>query len=431
MYIKGGQFDFLFTDYVFDERVNLFVGPNASGKTITLRAINGFFSLAEEEALESYDLHSQTQIALFASEDWPRDGSNQDLVKWYEAPLLYIPATRINLPNMRLFSGTIDHATTTPTDNPLEELFDTVSGVFNGQYIEQAVDWVVHRKYDRFNIMPDRDKRWERLVNDPAMRRQFHKALEVGHSCAKGICPEVMKGNAPQNFTEFTNSTVHYGMGVSVNEEIFAEPQYLGALSSGTQGTLLWIYALALKMAYHYEWQEGWEEKPAILLIDEIENHLHPTWQRRVIPALLEHFPKLQIFATTHSPFVVAGLKAGQVHLLKRDENGRVTATTNDKDIIGWTMDEILRTMMGVDDPTDDATAAAARELRQLRNEWPRSSPEEEQKRQERITELRQKVDRDLLAGGPWKRRREEFAERFQAALEKHGLPLNLGQENG
>ena len=220
-------------------------------------------------------------------------------------------------------------------------------------------------------------------------------------------------------------------MGIGTKDDITGEPLYAGALSSGTQGTLLWIWALAYKMARHYNWEEGWEEKPAILLIDEIENHLHPTWQRRVIPALKKHFPKLQIFATTHSPFVVAGLKAGQVHLLKRDENGHVTATTNEKDIVGWTMDEILRTMMDVKDPTDDATAAAAAELRQLRNEWPRSSPEEEKKRQERIAELRQKVDRDLLAGGPWKRRREEFAERFQAALEKHGLPLDLGQENG
>ena len=109
----------------------------------------------------------------------------------------------------------------------------------------------------------------------------------------------------------------------------------------------------------------------------------------------------MQIFATTHSPFVVAGLKAGQVHLLNRDENGVVTATTNTEDIIGWTADEILRTMMGVDDPTDDATAAAARELRRLRQEGPRDTLEAEEQRQQRMTELRQLVDRDLLAGGP------------------------------
>ena len=158
---------------------------------------------------------------------------------------------------------------------------------------------------------------------------------------------------------------------------------------------------------------------------------MHPTWQRRVIPALLEHFPGLQIFATTHSPFVVAGLKAGQVHLLNRDENGVVTASTNTEDVIGWTADEILRTMMGVDDPTDDATAAAARELRQLRNEGPHDTVEAEEQRQQRMIELRQHVDRDLLAGGPWKAQRELFEQQFAEALEQYRQSKNLNQENG
>ena len=171
----------------------------------------------------------------------------------------------------------------------------------------------------------------------------------------------------------------------------------------------------------------GEQEKPAILLIDEIENHLHPTWQRRVIPALLEHFPGLQIFATTHSPFVVAGLKTGQAHLLSRDK----PATTNKEDVIGWTADEILRNMMGVEDPTDNETAAAARELRQLRNEEPRSDPEEEEARQRRIQELRQLVDRDLLAGGPWKKQRELFEQQFAEALQKYQQSQGLNQENG
>ena len=223
---------------------------------------------------------------------------------------------------------------------------------------------------------------------------------------------------------------VHFNLGIGTSDDILGEPLYAGALSSGTQGTLLWVWALALRIGNHYDWREGWERNPAILLIDEIENHLHPTWQRRVIPALLEHFPGLQIFATTHSPFVVAGLKAGQVHLLKRDENGVVTATTNTEDVIGWTADEILRTMMGVDDPTDDATAAAASELRQLRKEPPRATPEDEEQRQQHIQELRQKVDRDLLAGGPMAAQREIFEERFAKVLDKHRQSQNLSQES-
>jgi predicted ATP-binding protein involved in virulence len=158
---------------------------------------------------------------------------------------------------------------------------------------------------------------------------------------------------------------------------------------------------------------------------------LHPTWQRRVIPALLEHFPGLQIFATTHSPFVVAGLKAGQVHLLKRDENGGVTASTNTEDIVGWTADEILRTMLGVDDPTDEETAKNAQKLRQLRKEGPRDNPEKEEERQQEMEKLRRLVDRDLLAGGPMAAQMELFEQQFAEALAQYRQSQTLNQENG
>ena len=139
----------------------------------------------------------------------------------------------------------------------------------------------------------------------------------------------------------------------------------------------------------------------------------------------------MQIFATTHSPFVVAGLKAGQVHLLNRDENGVVTASTNTEDIVGWTADEILRTMMGVQDPTDDATARNAAELRQLRDEGERADEREEAERQKRMQQLRRLVDRDLLAGGPMARRREDFARRFREAMERRRQEEELNQDNG
>ena len=120
----------------------------------------------------------------------------------------------------------------------------------------------------------------------------------------------------------------------------------------------------------------------------------------------------MQIFATTHSPFVVAGLKSGQVHLLKRDENGVVTAETNTEDVIGWTADEILRTMMGVDEPTDQLTVDRANKLRQLR-EKETLTPEEESE----LNELRRQVNESLLSrGGPLEVEREPL-RRLDAAL--------------
>ena len=201
-------------------------------------------------------------------------------------------------------------------------------------------------------------------------------------------------------------------------------------LSSGTEGTLLVDLVAGTENAALLRICEGLEEQPAILLIDEIENHLHPTWQRRVIPALLEHFPGLQIFATTHSPFVVAGLKAGQVHMLKRDADGVVSATTNKEAIEGWTADEILRVYMGVDDPTDQDTAEAAAQLRKLRDEGPSADEREEEERQAEIRRLRQIVDRAELSG-PRAAEDDRFLANLDAILERHRESQNLNQENG
>ena len=273
---------------------------------------------------------------------------------------------------------------------------------------------------------------------DHRTRRGLQLAVLHGYNCAKSICNEVVHDYAPHTYVEEEHdedfafpTTVHHYMGIGTSDSSVSGALYAGALSSGTQITLLWVRALALRMAHYYGWADGWERNPAILLIDEIENHLHPTWQRRVIPELLEHFPGLQIFATTHSPFVVAGLKAGQVHLLKRDENGNVTATTNKEDIVGWTADEILRNLMGVEDPTDNETAQAAREFRQLRNEGPRSEPEQEAERQSRMEELRRFLSRELLAGGAEAAQRELFERQFAEALEKYRRSQELNQENG
>ena len=387
-----------------DMQVNLFIGPNASGKSTILRSLQTWHS--ENAGSQS----GQFQVTL--SETWTGSPSRP------KPPMLYVPTTRLPLQRQPV------HNRDQSVERALKNLFDTESEIFDGQLIKTLIDTHSHRpRADRPRRSPNEGK--------------IVKALGLGFSCVKAICPEVISGEAPHDYIEKNNdeksmfsSVSHSQMGISTTD-ISAERLYAGILSLGTQGTLLWIWALALKIAHHYDWQEGWEQKPAILLMDEIENHLHPTWQRRVIPALLDHFPNLQIFATTHSPFVVAGLKAGQVHLLSRDENGVVTATTNTEDVIGWTADEILRTMMGVDDPTDDATAAAASELRQLRNEGPRDTVEAEEQRQRRMLDLRQRVDRDLLAGGPWKAQRDAFKKRFAEELEKYRQSQDLNQENG
>ena len=432
-------------EFKLNERVNLFIGPNASGKSTILRAVKKMHAYACGKApvpmIGSDDgritnvpaheagvgwlylnyesiLENEPTIALKASDDWQQAESG---AVWNSVPFLYVPATRIPLPGVDKSSKLImgKEASGVALIDQLFGVSSDVPTVFDPQDLELLMKFYQNER-------------------PPSIRRALQTTVQIGYSCAKSICSEVIHDIAPYPFVEGEQDIeenywidVHHNMGIGTSDIAAAGPLYAGDLSMGSQGTLMWIWYMAIGMALHYGWSDGWEKKPAILLIDEIENHIHPTWQRRVIPALLEHFPGLQIFATTHSPFVVAGLKAGQVHLLRRSDNGMITATTRQEDIVGWTADEILRNMMGVDDPTDDETAAAARELRDLRNEGPRDDPDAEAERQERMLELRQRVDRDLLAGGPWKRQREQFEQDFADVLQKYRQSRDLGQENG
>ena len=56
---------------------------------------------------------------------------------------------------------------------------------------------------------------------------------------------------------------------------------------------------------------------PGIVLIDELDLHLHPFWQRRVVQNLTSAFPALQFIATTHSPFIVQSLGPNQLIVLE------------------------------------------------------------------------------------------------------------------
>ena len=64
-------------------------------------------------------------------------------------------------------------------------------------------------------------------------------------------------------------------------------------LSQGTQSIVHCLARFLLGYAEFYEFPENLEDKPGILIIDEIDAHLHPSWQRRILPTLAKHFPNL------------------------------------------------------------------------------------------------------------------------------------------
>lgn len=79
-----------------------------------------------------------------------------------------------------------------------------------------------------------------------------------------------------------------------------------------------------------------------IVLIDEIETHLHPRWKRQVMSALRGAMPRVQFIATTHDPLCLRGMRNGEVHVLYRDEDARVALVEDLPDISTLRAEQIL-----------------------------------------------------------------------------------------
>ncbi len=85
-------------------------------------------------------------------------------------------------------------------------------------------------------------------------------------------------------------------------------------------------------------------ETPGTVLIDELDLHLHPRWQRHVVADLRRTFPAIQFFATTHSPQIIGETPHEEIFLLKA--NG---TWVNPSQSVGLSANQVLRDIMGTD----------------------------------------------------------------------------------
>jgi hypothetical protein len=97
-------------------------------------------------------------------------------------------------------------------------------------------------------------------------------------------------------------------------------------LSQGYQSVIAWLADLVGQILLEAGEPMEAADMEGTVLVDEIDLHLHPTWQVRLIPALKKVFPRLQFIATTHSPMVLPALAAEEIILLSQDEAGSVVA---------------------------------------------------------------------------------------------------------
>ncbi len=149
--------------------------------------------------------------------------------------------------------------------------------------------------------------------------------------------------------------------------DIFGEKHDIQYLSHGQRSVLFMVADLLSRLEILNPHLEDPRESPGIVIIDEIELHLHPTWQQTIIDSLLKIFPKIQFIITTHSPQVISSVHKDQIRFLKSDfETHQVKVHSPIFQTRGLSSDNILLRILNIADAPDTPEYQKYQQLEKL-----------------------------------------------------------------
>ncbi len=118
----------------------------------------------------------------------------------------------------------------------------------------------------------------------------------------------------------------------------------INQLSDGEKTLIMLVCDIARRLTMANPALENKLEGEGVVMIDEIELHLHPKWQRNVLPALQKTFPNIQFIVTTHSPHVLNSLEAENIFVLQNKDN-KITCAKPDATLgrdVNWILEEVM-----------------------------------------------------------------------------------------
>ena len=269
----------------------LLTGDNASGKTTLLKAI----------ALGLCDRSSAAGLMRESDSGYIRNGQESGSVKihltdWTEGQPSSEYQIKTTLTRLDSHLENLDQATEPSEGFPWDRIF--VCGYGAGRGTSGTGDIAgysaISAVYNLFNYS-------EGLQNPELTIRR----LQYGSSRQNGLLRTLESILSLYNFRISENGTSE--MGISVRDPRNVDIA-LRDLADGYKSTFLWVtdflgWALASGRMLD-------ASMDGIIVIDEIEQHLHPKWQKRVISSLREMWPRVQFFAATHSPLVARSFQS-------------------------------------------------------------------------------------------------------------------------
>lgn len=197
------------------------------------------------------------------------------------------------------------------------------------------------------------------------------KARSVGQD-SKAVQFEQSIRAAERIISEIVDTEFRFEIGVDdnyVRARLNGSLLDLGLLPDGLKSIVSWIADLLMRLD-RIPWVEDTPpmQRSFLLLLDEIDIHLHPSWQRKVLPIVQRMFPNAQIIASTHSPFVVASADDARIIKLKV-ENGVASLESNEASRLASSVGAILRSTFDVPERFNTATEDLFKQFHEARRE--------------------------------------------------------------
>ena len=344
LHVKNiGLFDFL--EVEFSPKMNIIIGANGSGKTSILRYLTFCFSNRHLHTLRFRKGAEYWINAIFEGNpivagttniiDNNQDYRQFNAVRWDKIPNenhneLHLPHD--NVPYNLLAIGAnrffdyqkIRGMQQEKKGKERKKEYDQKNTTFLDKPELPAIkQWMINRYFIIDKEWSETEKEnWNRIIN---------------------YLPKL----APKHLTfKFERIERDLEPLFSVNNKIC----YLEELSSGLKSILSIVFSIV-------DWCEGINENKkglvqnatGTVLIDEIDAHLHPEWQRNITCHLKELFPNLQFIVTTHSPHIVATAESNEVIIIP-EHTGSVKLKAEEKNFKGWQLDFILEDLMNIID---------------------------------------------------------------------------------
>ncbi len=360
------------------ERLNVFVGANGAGKSTILDAMAIMLSwvvnrikhasssgrpisetdIANGKAFSSLEMHCKSsKIAV----DWK-------LVKTRKG--YPVPEDRSNLTGLHEYAKHLQQAigaTQEQTNLPLFAYYPVNRSVLDIPLrIKEKHTFNLLAAYDdaltsgaNFRTFFEWFREREDIENE---NRKYHQPSLFNQPDTPFPDPqlEAVRTAITHLIPEFTDLSVRRnplrmvvrknGQGLTVNQ-----------LSDGEKCLMAMVGDLARRMAMANPTRPKPLEGNGIILIDEIDLHLHPKWQRMAVPGLLNVFPNCQFIISTHSPHVMTHVQPENLFLLSQTNNGIKAEKPTES--YGKNVDRILEDLMGLETTRPDTVGKELRTI--------------------------------------------------------------------